>query len=40
MTAIRETSLETLIKAAEQIQNVRPDGDGLQESSRRQGLSQ
>ena len=26
-----ETSIETLIKAAEQIETVRPDGDGLQE---------
>ena len=34
------TSIETLIEAAEQIEAVRPDGDGLARGRRRQGLSQ
>ena len=31
MTATRTTSVETLITAAEQIEAVRPEGDGMQE---------
>ena len=34
------TSIETLIDAAEQIEAVRPDGDGTRRDRRRQGLSQ
>ena len=34
------TSIETLTEAAEQIEAVRPDGDGLARGRRRQGLSQ
>ena len=34
------TSVETLIEAAEQVEAVRPDGDGHRGGRRRQGLSQ
>ena len=34
------TSIETLIEAAEQVEAVRPDGDGHRRGRRRQGLSQ